>query len=341
MDVLLKLLEFLENFPIEWKIVFSIIFILLWLLWFFKKPLFKWIKCLKNKKRNKYSFLNHKIFCEKTFVYHTISMINVGVPEKSYIFRRILKNMYDSILYFSKELITNDKIYNLSNNQFYALVIKNITNIVNDYNDKILKEFGQELYNLVMVHEKKGFNIHHEKTILFIKNVVEEAFENDNIVYSTVEHKIDYLLDLYCIAMKIAMSDVDKLYKNFNGELEKILDLDIKNEEYYHFFAEASTEALFFSKNGVCIDCNKRAAEMFGYLTVKEFLKNIGIFKINIIDSKYHDLVSKHMKNNLLEPYDAIGIKKNGTTFKISIRAKLIPFKNKGIVRSTSIIDIS
>ena len=111
-----------------------------------------------------------------------------------------------------------------------------------------------------------------------------------------------------------------------------------ESEEGFRYLADASMEAIFFTKEGVCLEANQVAAEMFGYDDRSEF---IGMFGTEIIAPESHEIVKEHMVNNILEPYEAVGERKNGTRFPISIRAKAMPYKAKGIVRATSIIDIS
>lgn len=120
---------------------------------------------------------------------------------------------------------------------------------------------------------------------------------------------------------------------------QKIAELALKeNEERTRYLSEASMEAIFFTKDGFCIETNKAAAEMFGY---KEPSELIGIFGTDIIAPESHEIVKSHMLMNKFDPYEAIGMRKNGQKFPISIRAKTMPYKKEGVVRVTSITDIT
>ena len=226
MEYIIKLIL---SLPLFWKIVLTSILVISNIAYLFRKQLFKkpFLNNFKSEKKVILSTVDklkeHKLFTEKSFLLHKIKRINVGGEKKSNVFQKLLIIKYNTIIKNAKLLIENQDIYDLSNKQFYAFVIKNMTTIVEEYNDKIKFEFGEDIYNLIMMHVEKGFNNIHEKTIVFIKNTVEETFESDHVVYSTSEDKIDFLLDLYYIAMKIAMTDVDKVYKNFNGDLDKLL----------------------------------------------------------------------------------------------------------------------
>ena len=111
-----------------------------------------------------------------------------------------------------------------------------------------------------------------------------------------------------------------------------------ESEERFRYLSDASMEAIFFSKNGFCLEANQVAAEIFGYDDRSQF---IGLFGTELIAPESHDIVKSNMLNDKFEPYEAIGMRKNGTRFPISIRAKAMPYKDEGIVRVTSISDIT
>jgi len=216
----MNLFDLIMSLPLVWKLLAIFILILSNIAYIFRKQVVKLINIFF---KNKMNLATHKLFTEKSYLKHKIDLINVGSDKKNKIFRNLLHIKYNSILKFSSELIHTKDLNKFSNSQFYALIIKNMTNIVIDYNDKIKLELGKEIYSLVMEHNEKGFNIVHEKTIVFIKSNIEESLTSNHVVLRTPEDKIDFLFDMYYIAMKIALSDVNKIYKNFNGDLDKLI----------------------------------------------------------------------------------------------------------------------
>ncbi len=106
-------------------------------------------------------------------------------------------------------------------------------------------------------------------------------------------------------------------------------------EERYRALADASFEAVFISENGICIDANQTAAEMFGY----EYDELIGIFGTDVIAQESKELVKHNMLSGYEEPYEAIGQRKDGTTFQVEIRGKMTTYKGKS-VRITVVHDI-
>ena len=216
----MDLFDVIMSLPMAWKVIAVFVLIIANISYLFRKQIMKMINKLFNK--HKLVLTDHKIFSEKSFLKHKINRIDVGSELKNRVFRQLLLVKYDSILKYSHELINMKDLDKLSNSQFYAIIIKNMTLIVEDYNDKLELDFGADLYNLVMLHKEKGFNNIHEKTIVFIKGNIEESLKSNHVVFTTPEDKIDFLFDMYYIAMKIAMTDVDAIYTNFNGDLEKL-----------------------------------------------------------------------------------------------------------------------
>jgi len=112
----------------------------------------------------------------------------------------------------------------------------------------------------------------------------------------------------------------------------------LDSEERFRYLSNASSEAIFFTKDGICLEANQATAAMFGYDDPSEF---IGMFGTEIIAPESHDIVKEHMIKNLTDPYEAVGKRKDGTQFPIAIQGKILPYKNIKNVRATSIIDIT
>jgi len=222
-----NIIKLIMTLPLFWKIISILLLLLGNIIYLFRKQIYKHIHMIF--KKNKIILTEHTLFTECSFIKHKINRIDVGNLKKNNVFRQLLLLKYDSIMKHSNDLISNRELNTLSNQQFYAIIIKNMTDIVNDYNNKIKLQFGNDIYELIMLDKDKGFNNVHEKTIVFIKGNIEQSLKSDHIIFLTVEDKLDFLFDMYYIAMKIAMTDVDKIYKNFNGDLDKLLKKKSKN----------------------------------------------------------------------------------------------------------------
>ncbi len=124
----------------------------------------------------------------------------------------------------------------------------------------------------------------------------------------------------------------------FISERKHAEQLVKESEERFRYLSDASMEAIFFTKKGFCLEANQVAAEIFGYDDRSEF---IGMFVTDLVAPESRSIVKSNVLNDTFEPYEAIGMRKNGTRFPISIRAKAMPYKYEGIVRVASISDIT
>ena len=105
--------------------------------------------------------------------------------------------------------------------------------------------------------------------------------------------------------------------------------------EKYKSFSDATFEAIFVSEQGLCIGQNKNAERMFGY-TFKEALSRMAT---DWIHPEYHSIVKQHILSGDENPYEAVAIRKNGSTFPCEIQALMTVQKGKPI-RVTALRDI-
>ena len=115
-------------------------------------------------------------------------------------------------------------------------------------------------------------------------------------------------------------------------ETEKALR---ESEERYRALADASFEAVFIGKNGICIDANDTASRMFGYSREEM----IGMFGTKIIAPESMEIVKKNMLSRYEEPYEAVCRRKDGSTFAVEICGKMAEYKGE-IARITVVHDI-
>lgn len=107
-------------------------------------------------------------------------------------------------------------------------------------------------------------------------------------------------------------------------------------EERFRALSEATFEAIFISDQGICIEANSSASRMFGY-THDEL---IGIFGSDVIAPEAKDLVKRNMLAGLEEPYEAVAVRKDGSTFPCEIQGRMFDYQGKR-VRVTALRDIS
>ena len=110
----------------------------------------------------------------------------------------------------------------------------------------------------------------------------------------------------------------------------------IHNEERYRFLANATSEAIFISKNGFCTDSNSRASELFGY-SYEEFN---GMFATDIIADNFKEIVKNNILSGHLNPYEAEGLHKDGSTFPVLILGRNFDMKGENF-RLTTMYDLT
>ncbi len=113
---------------------------------------------------------------------------------------------------------------------------------------------------------------------------------------------------------------------------QKILD----NESRFKALSEAAHEGIFIHENGVCLEVNSAGCEMFG-IDHDDF---IGMHALSIFTDETKQLVVDNIRNEVTEGYEAVGIRKDGSTFNAEIRGKNYFYRGRN-VRIAAIRDIT
>jgi PAS domain S-box-containing protein len=108
------------------------------------------------------------------------------------------------------------------------------------------------------------------------------------------------------------------------------------SENRYRSLSDAAFEGIVISEKGSFLEVNNALAKMFGYQTTE------------MIGMKATDVVVPDLRGKVLnkilagdeEPYESIGIKKDGTRFPIEVQAKMFSYKGRQ-VRVTAARDLT
>ena len=108
------------------------------------------------------------------------------------------------------------------------------------------------------------------------------------------------------------------------------------SEEKFRALSEAAFETIFLSEKGVCLGQNLTAEKMFGY-TPSEVIGRPGT---DWIAPESREMVMNNMLSGYERPYEAIALRKDGSTFPVEIQGKMICYQDREI-RVTSLCDIT
>ncbi|WP_022663390.1 PAS domain-containing hybrid sensor histidine kinase/response regulator [Paucidesulfovibrio longus] len=109
-----------------------------------------------------------------------------------------------------------------------------------------------------------------------------------------------------------------------------------ESEEKHHALASATFEAIFISENGICVETNEAASEMFGY----SYEEIIGIFGTEVISEDTRHIVLRNMLSGYEEPYEAVGVRKDGTHFPAQFQGRMFRYKGRP-ARVTAVRDLT
>ncbi len=97
------------------------------------------------------------------------------------------------------------------------------------------------------------------------------------------------------------------------------------SEERFKALHNASFGGITIHDKGVILDCNQGLSDITGY-SVDEL---IGMDGLLLIAEKYRNLVMNNIQGQYEEPYEARGLRKNGTEYPLRLAAKVIPFQGQ------------
>lgn len=96
-----------------------------------------------------------------------------------------------------------------------------------------------------------------------------------------------------------------------------------ESEERFRKLTDATFEGIVIHEEGLILEANEAIAGMFRY----GLPELIGRHVLQFIAPESKETVRRNMLTGYEEPYEAIGVKKDGTRFHIEIRGKALPYR--------------
>ena len=109
-----------------------------------------------------------------------------------------------------------------------------------------------------------------------------------------------------------------------------------ESEERFRALTDATFEAIVVIEEGRVLDVNRAYTEMFG----REPAEVVGRSALEVVAPESADLVRRNMLSGNEEPYEAVGLRGDGTRFDMEIRGRQFLYQGRD-VRVTAIRDVT
>jgi len=109
-----------------------------------------------------------------------------------------------------------------------------------------------------------------------------------------------------------------------------------ESEERFRAIHNASFGGILIHDQGIILDCNQGLSDQTGY-SVEEL---IGMDGLILTSPDYRDLVMQNIQRDFEQPYEIVGLRKDGTRYPVTVRGTNIPYKGR-TVRMTEFRDIT
>ena len=116
------------------------------------------------------------------------------------------------------------------------------------------------------------------------------------------------------------------------GESGKMRD----RESGFRGLSDATFEGIALSEGGSVLEVNRSFVEMFGYGASEV----VGMPAVDFVAPESREAVAEHISTGSSEPYEAVALRKDGTTFDAEVRGKSSEYRGR-VVRVTAIRDIT
>ena len=108
------------------------------------------------------------------------------------------------------------------------------------------------------------------------------------------------------------------------------------SEERFRALSGAAFEGIVITGRGEILEANQTFADMLGY----ELREVVGMNASEVAAPESREMVLRNIASGYEEPYEAVVIRKDGTTFDVEVRGKMSSYRG-GAVRVTALRDIT
>jgi PAS domain S-box-containing protein len=123
------------------------------------------------------------------------------------------------------------------------------------------------------------------------------------------------------------LQEQNELLQQKNALLEEQKRELQESEARFLGLSEATFEGILIHDEGRIIDGNQTLEKMFGYQRSEVVGKNI----LEFLSPRFRDKVLEWMRTKIEKPYEAEGIRKDGSLFPLEVQAKTMPYQGRDV----------
>jgi diguanylate cyclase (GGDEF)-like protein/PAS domain S-box-containing protein len=109
-----------------------------------------------------------------------------------------------------------------------------------------------------------------------------------------------------------------------------------RSEERLRSLADAAFEGILISDAGEILEANRALTDMFGY----SLAELVGRSALEFVAPEHRDLVRRKIASGAEEPYEVIGVRKDGTRLDLEVRGRAYSYRGRD-VRVTAVRDVT
>jgi PAS domain S-box-containing protein len=100
-----------------------------------------------------------------------------------------------------------------------------------------------------------------------------------------------------------------------------------ESEERFRGLSTSTFEGVIIHENGQILDANQAMSQLFGY----SHAKLIGKHVYQLLTPASGEIAAEHIQTGYEKPYEIEGVRKDGSTFPLEVRAKVIPYQGRQV----------
>jgi len=185
-------------------------------------------------------------------------------------------------------------------------------------------------------------SVHPQVPIVILCGLKDEAIAQQALQIGAQEYLVKEQTEAQLLVRVLRYAiDCQGWQKEIQQALQQLKQTEValkESEAKFHRLSEASCEGIMVHERGIILDANQALASMFGCELSELIGKNA--FELKLATPESLELIRQNILSNHEKPYEAVGLRKDGSAFPIEIQGKVIPDQGR-LVRVSAIRDIN